>query len=190
MSLIIRSMYQNWICHCIKMLNFHLLYISMPKGESRTEKPSSSHCHLHPFKCPILLTLPCLTPVSRGSSLPFAWHSWAKQQGEAAALSLLPMDDGESSLVPSHQAVGSWWFSKTVTALLEAGGMHVECGWKGVRRSAWKPVCVCSDLALLWSIILIKAYFVLHIVDRAFQRKALSKPQASANSNCFCSECF
>lgn len=103
MSLRIRSMYQNWICHCIKMLNFQLLYISMPKGESRTEKPPSSQCHLHPFKCPILLTLPSLTPVSRGSSLLFPWHSWAKQQGEAAALSLLPMDDGESSLVPSHQ---------------------------------------------------------------------------------------
>lgn len=186
MSLRIRSTYQNWICHCIKMLNFQLLYISMPKGESRTEKPSGSHCHLHPFKCPILLTLPCLTPVSRGSSLLFPWHSWAKQQ-----LSLsFPWTMERAVLFHPTRAVGSWWFSKTVTALLEAGGMHVECGWEGVRRSVWKPVCVCSDLALLWSIVLIKAYFVLHIVDRAFQRKALSKPQASANSNCFCSECF
>lgn len=43
MPLSIRSMHQNWICHCIIRLNFQLVYISGSKGESGTEKPSVSH---------------------------------------------------------------------------------------------------------------------------------------------------
>lgn len=82
------------------MLNFQLLCISMPKGEGGTEKPSSSHCHLHRFKCPVLCILPCLTLVSQGSSLGTPKQSSREKQ----QLCLLPMDHVESSLVPSHHS--------------------------------------------------------------------------------------
>lgn len=185
MCLSIWSTYQNWICHCIIMLNFQLLCIFMPKGEEGTEKPSSSHCHLHPFKCPVLCILPCLTPVSQGSSLGAPKQSSREKQ----QLCLLPMDHVESSLVPSHHSCRQLVIQQARHS--PPRSCRNACGvWLGRRhRKRWKT-SLRSHLGLPWSTVLIKAYFILHIVDMVFQRKALSRPHSSANSSFFSSEGF
>lgn len=124
------------------------------------------------------------------------------QSARTLPSALLSKAAGRSSSSPSSPA--RWWcraalFHPRCRQLViqqdghnSLGSWRKACGvWMGRgQRSDWKPVCVCSGLALRWPIVLIKAYFTLCTVDRVFQKKALWKPQTLANSNCFSSAYF
>lgn len=179
MSLGIGTVHQNWVCHCIIRLDCQSLYISRPKRESGTEKPSIPHCHSHLFQCSTLPASPWLVPVSW--ALPLALLSKAAQRSSSSLSS------------PSHQGWREQPSPIPTRAIHQEHHNppgHTGCGHERVRRSTWKRACVCSGLARPWSTVVTKAYSISHIAERDLQRKVLSKPQTFVNSKHFPSARF
>lgn len=179
MSLGIWSTHQNWVCHCIIRLDFQSLYISRPKRESGTEKPSIPHCHSHLFQCSAFPASPWLAPVSW--ALPWALLSKAAWRRSSSPY---------SPSCPRWREQPSPTPPRVIQQDSHSPPEHTERGHERVRRSAWKRAWVCSGLARPRPTVAMKAYSILPIVERDFQRKALSKPQTFVNSNRFPSACF